>query len=74
MNVGMEESAEHPGELPFAETIYMFSALLDTNFCLDHDVLAAEDVKKKVKEKLLGKHIIIRNNHFNNISVYCTVF
>ncbi|ROL55622.1 hypothetical protein DPX16_23639 [Anabarilius grahami] len=30
--------------------------LLDPNFCLfwlDHDVLAAEDVKKKVKEKLL---------------------
>ncbi|XP_073667529.1 uncharacterized protein [Paramisgurnus dabryanus] len=56
VNVGMEESDEHSGQLPFSETIYMFSALLDPNFCLfwlDHDVLAAEDVKRKVKEKLL---------------------
>lgn len=78
VNVGMEESAEHPGGYPFAETLYMVSALLDPNFCLfwlDHDVLAAEDVKKKVKEKLLGKHLLLKIRllticqytiHFNN--------
>lgn len=42
VNVGMEESGEHPEGYPFAETLYVVSALMDPNFCLfwlDYDVL-----------------------------------
>ncbi|CAM4579000.1 unnamed protein product [Leuciscus chuanchicus] len=52
----MDDSSEET-DLPFGDIVYMMSALLDPSFYLfwlEKDVQAPEEVKREVKEMIIG--------------------
>lgn len=74
VNVRMDDSSDLAVDLPFGDTVYMMSALLDPSFCffwLEQDVHGSDEVKNEVKEMITGRytqpclktkhHIIERN-------------
>ena len=59
VNVKMDNSHELAADLPFGDTVYVMSALLDPSFCLfwlEQDVLAPDEVKSDVKEMIIGRY------------------
>ncbi len=59
VNVRMDNSHEPAVHLPFGDTVYMMSALLDPSFCLfwlEQDVQAPDEVKSEVKEMIIGRY------------------
>lgn len=60
VNVRMDDSSDLAVDLPFGDTIYMISALLDPSFCffwLEQDVQGSDEVKSEVKEMIIGRYI-----------------
>ena len=59
VNVKMDDSSELAVDLPFGDTIYLTSALLDPSFCLfwlEQNVQGPDEVKTEVKEMIIGMH------------------
>lgn len=55
-NVKMDTTEGNASTLPFGDSIYMISALLDPSFCffwLEQDVHATEEVKNQVKQMIM---------------------
>lgn len=61
VNVRMDDSSDLAVDLPFGDTVYMMSALLDPSFCffwLEQDVQGPDEVKSEVKEIIIGRYCI----------------
>lgn len=59
VNVRIDDSSDLAVNLPFGDTVYMMSAVLDPSFCffwLEQDVQRSDEVKNEVKEMIIGRY------------------